>query len=434
MEAPVATLVVAGVLLLASAVQITASATTSSATVTTTTPTTAARPSATGLEFCDVPQPLHLVAGSQKSSTRLRLSPPLLQRPCRLEVTAPASNDLRLELVPVVPVVEADATPDAQEIPDENDDAYDRHRLALYEFRDALAARDRKEDDSRAAHRRGAAITNPGMEAVSLVRQDAERRGSTANASCNLALYVQGEVAWAVDLCDPKAIADANHPDSAFAKMPGPLTLVWTPPRPGLALRAAALSITAVRKEVPADNACTVGAVKLAGRGLESAMALELLDRRAPEDRAEPCRVTVEAPSSYLLSLLLVKVAAEADSSSSYYSSSAVSNESDGDLVEDEENAATEDAAAATTRPTCGLKVILGCSTELWTVDLCDPAEAAALNTTELFPNNVTLVWTSPTPTVQRGSQRTPQTTPQFAATVILTAIGRGIPRNQTWT
>ncbi|KAK3919457.1 Transcription cofactor vestigial-like protein 3, partial [Frankliniella fusca] len=328
-------------------------------------------------------------------------------------VTTLASNDLRLELVPAAPV-------EAPETPDEGDDEYDGRRL---EFPLGPSVPDDGGD-------RGA-IANPGMQVVSLIRQDAARRGSTANASCTLALYVQGEVAWAVNLCDPKTVDDANHPDGALAKMPSGLSLVWTPPRPGQTVRAAALSITAVRKEVPADNLCSVGSVKLAGRGLESAVALELRDGRAPEDRAEPCRVAVEAPGTYLLSLLLVRAAAAAEpaNSASSYSSSADSLEADDGPLEDVENAedaATEDAAPALDRAACGLSVIVGCSTQdpLWSVDLCDPEAAAALNSTELFSSHVTLVWTSPPlPGPERGS---PATTP-FASTIILTAIGRGI-------
>lgn len=65
---------------------------------------------------------------------------------------------------------------------------------------------------------------------------------------------------------------------------------------------------------LPADNFCTVQPVRLAGKGLESAVALELRDRRPAEDRVGPCRVTVAAPHGYQLSVVLVNKATTASS------------------------------------------------------------------------------------------------------------------------
>lgn len=338
--------------------------------------------SGAGVEFCGV-SAVHLPTTSSESSLQLDLadlasSPP---RPCRLEVTVPPSYELGVTLVLAAP-----AAPDSDEEPDQYDDAFDsRGGLAAI-----LEAGARLEN-------RTMTPQNYGRMMAESMAESASRQSNNANASCTLALYIKNEVAWSVDLCDERSVQAAKP---HISSLPHNLSLTWTPPQDGRALRVSAVALTAVRKGLRTENLCTVGPVRLAGKGLESTIALELRDHRPIEDRVGPCRVSVAAPPGYQLSLVVVNKALAAPTTSP---------SSNGDVSLDE-------MLTSEPSPSCTLSLVPGCDV-LFSVDLCRPASTANLNYSEWSPNNVTLEWVPPA-----GSHRAAQ----VADTVILTAVGRG--------
>ena len=146
------------------------------------------------MDFCSVSQTV-LAAGSPQSSVRLRLTPPSpapspspaaalgRRQPCRVQVSAPASNLLSMELVPLQP--RGQGGPNGEQHSDEDQD----------DVRDLL-----EEAVDNAQHSRSRAVGsarsgNIGLMYAGILRQDTARRASNINASCVLSLVSAGGVA-----------------------------------------------------------------------------------------------------------------------------------------------------------------------------------------------------------------------------------------------
>lgn len=137
------------------------------------------------MDMCSVSQTV-LAAGSPQSSLRLRLKPSATppapglsldrRQPCRVQVSAPASNLLSMELVPLQPREQGGLG--GEQLSDEDqDDVSDFPEEAV--------------DNAHYSRIRGAGSArsgNIGLMYAGILRQDTARRASNINASCVLTL------------------------------------------------------------------------------------------------------------------------------------------------------------------------------------------------------------------------------------------------------